>query len=151
MKKYLKKRKRKIENSEKLEISEKLFRVFLFPRKLLHYFFLSFCNHENYVAVIFLGNIYLSACPFIFTKRQPFFVWVLVFFVSTNLSIHSYVVHKGKNRKQLCYRKYWEVSIMLYYWFWYNKLQSRRFLIQLETTMQWLRKFEQKMICDEKF
>ena len=40
---------------------------------------------------------------------------------------------------------------MLYYLFWYNKTQSHSFLIRLETTMQWLRKFEQKVICDEKF
>ena len=43
------------------------------------------------------------------------------------------------------------LSIMLYYLFWYNKTQSRSFLIQSENTMQWLQKFEQKIICDEKF
>ena len=101
------------------------------------------------VAVILLGNIYESACVFVFTKRQLFFVWVLLFFVSTNFSIHSYLVHKSKNTKQLCYKD-WEGSVMLYYLFWYNKSQSRSFLIQLETTMQWFRKFEQKIICDEK-
>ena len=35
--------------------------------------------------------------------------------------IHSYSVHKSKNKKQLYYHKDWEVSIMLYYLFWYNK------------------------------
>ena len=40
---------------------------------------------------------------------------------------------------------------MLYYLFWYNKTQSRSFLIQLVTTMQWLWKFKQKIICEEQF
>ena len=52
---------------------------------------------------------------------------------------------KNNNNKDL------EVSIMLYYLFWYNKTQSHSFLIQLVTTMQWLRKFEQKIACGKKF
>ena len=75
----------------------------------------------------------------------------LLFLVSTIFSIHTYLVHKSKNKKQLYYRKDWEVSIMFYYLFWYNKTQSCSFLIQLETTMQGLWKFEQKITCDEKF
>ena len=39
---------------------------------------------------------------------------------------------------------------MLYYLFWYNETQSRSFHIQLETTIQWPWKFEQKIIRDEK-
>ena len=61
-----------------------------------------------------------GACVYVFTKDQLFFVWVFVFFVSTIFSIHSYLLHKSKNRK-LYYHKDWEVSIMLYYLLWYNK------------------------------
>ena len=55
-----------------------------------------------------------------------------------------------KTEKQSYYHKNWDVSIMLYYLFWYIKPQSHLFLIQLETTTQWLQKFERK-ICDERF
>ena len=34
-------------------------------------------------------------------KGQLFFVWVFVFFVSTNFLIHSYLVHKSKNKKTI--------------------------------------------------
>ena len=40
-----------------------------------------------------------------------------------------------KTEKQLFYNKNREVSIMLYYLFWYNKTESRFFLIELETTI----------------
>ena len=105
-------------------------------------------QHLKNVSVILQGNIW--NCVFVFTKGQIFFIWVLVFSVSTNFSIHSYLLHKSKNKKRLYYHKDWEVSVMLYYFFWYNKILSRSFLIQLETTMQWLQKFEQKIICDAK-
>ena len=94
--------------------------------------------------------IFIRAYVFVFTKGQIFFVWVLVFFVSTIFLIHFYLVHKRKTEKQLYYQNDWEVLIMLYYFSWYNKTQSDSFLFQLETTMQWLRKFKQKIIWDEK-
>ena len=56
-----------------------------------------------------------------------------------------------KNRKTIILSKRLrEVLIMLYYFSWYNKTQSDSFLFQLETTMQWLRKFKQKIMWDEK-
>ena len=58
---------------------------------------------------------------------------------------------QDKNRKTIILSKRLrEVLIMLYYFSWYNKTQSDSFLFQLETTMQWLRKFKQKIIWDEK-
>ena len=44
-----------------------------------------------------------------------------LFFISANFSIHSYLVHKRKTGKQLYDHRDWEVSIMLYYLFWYKK------------------------------
>ena len=72
--------------------------------------------------------------------------------VITDFLIHSYLVHtRAKTEKQLYYHKDCGVSYMLYHLFWYNKTQTHSFLIQLETRMQWLQKFGQKIICDEKF
>ena len=85
-----------------------------------------------------------------------FFVEILVLFLSTSFSIHSHLVQKSLNRKndyiiiriekfQLCFDT---TNINL---FRYKKSQSRYFLIQLETTMQWVGKFKRKIMCDEKF
>ena len=85
-----------------------------------------------------------------------FFVEILVLFLSTSFSIHSHLVQKSLNRKndyiiikiekfQLCFDT---TNINL---FRYKKPQSRYFLIQLETTMQWVGKFKRKIMCDEKF
>ena len=62
--------------------------------------------------VIFIRAIVFSSSP-----RVNF----SLFFVSTNFSIHSYLVQRVKTEKQLYYHQDWEVSIMLYYWLWYNK------------------------------
>ena len=85
-----------------------------------------------------------------------FFVEILVLFLSTSFSIHSHLVQKSLNRKndyiiikiekfQLCFDT---TNINL---FRYKKPQSRYFLIQLETTMQWVGKFKRKIMRDEKF
>ena len=102
-----------------------------------------FCKNSK-MLLSFSWAIFIRALVFSSSPRANFFV-------STNFSIHSYLLHKGKNKKQLYYHKDWQVSIMLYYLFWCNKTQLRSFLIQLETTIQLLWKFERKIICDEKF
>ena len=96
--------------------------------------------------------IFIGALVFSYSPRANFssfeslcFSFLLIF------SIHSYLVYKSKNRKTIILSKDWEVSIMFYHLFWYNKTQPCSFLIQLETTMEWLRKFEQKIICGAKF
>ena len=58
-----------------------------------------------------------SACVFVFTKGQLFFVWVLVFsFLLIFRSIRIYHT-RAKTEKQLYYHKDWEASIMFYYVF----------------------------------
>ena len=47
------------------------------------------------------GQCLWSACVFVFTNGQLLFFWVLVFFVSANFSIHSYLQHKSTNRKTI--------------------------------------------------
>ena len=93
-----------------------------------------FCNNSKMLLssswAIFIRALVISSSPRV---NFSWFEWVLVFSVSTNFSIHFYLVHKSKNRKTIVL--YCEVSIMLYYC-WYNKIQPRSFLIQLETTMQ---------------
>ena len=79
---------------------------------------------------------------------------LLVVFICTSFSIHSYLVQKSLNKNnyiiiniekfRLC------IDTTSINCFWYNKSQSHSFFIQLETTMQWLQKFEQK-IRDKKF
>ena len=98
------------------------------------------------------GQCLWSACVFVFTKGQLFFVWVLVFFVSTNFSIHSYLQHKSTNRKQLYYHKDSSFNYTLLFVLMQQNTVTFFFysISQLETTIQWLRKFEQKIICDEK-
>ena len=104
-----------------------------------------FCNNSKmfltFSWAILIRALVFSSSP----SANVFFVWVLVFFVSTSFSIYSYLVHKSENRKKLYCHKDWEVSITLFYLVCYNKTQSRSFLIQLETIMGWLwlRKFEQ--------
>ena len=90
------------------------------------------------------------------------FIRALVFSSSpkANFSLFEYLcfsfllifrLKKRKTEKQLYYHKDWEFLITLYYLSWYNKTQSRFFLFQLKTIMQWLWKFKQKIICDENF
>ena len=103
------------------------------------------------------GNIHWYACVFFFTKDHFFFVEVLLLFVCTIFSIHfhlkhtkefkqknSYIITKIENFK-LCFDRR-NINLFLY-----NKSQLRSFLIQLETTMQRLRRFDWKIICDENF
>ena len=129
----------------------------------------SFCNHESYS----IKNIYVYSKSKIKTKvtsKQN-----LEHFKMTNRTLF---VYKFCNNSKMLLSSSWAIfiralvfssspranfssfeylyfsfmlSIMLYYLFWYNKTQSRSFLIQLETTMPRLRKFEQKIICDENF
>ena len=80
--------------------------------------------------------------------KYLWFSFLLVFL------IHSYLVQKSLNKKKYIIIKIEKFQLCIdksINFFWYNKSQSRSFFIQLETTMQWLQKFEQKIICDIKF
>ena len=57
---------------------------------------------------------------------------------------NSYIITNIENFK-LCFDRR-NINLFLY-----NKSQLRSFLIQLETTMQRLRRFDWKIICDENF
>ena len=110
-----------------------------------------FCNNSKML---------LSSSWAIFIRALVFSSSPRAIFSSLETSFHSYLVYKSKNRKTIYYHKDSEVSIMFHYLFWYNKTQSRSFLIRLETTLQWLREFEttikwlrefeQKIMCEQK-
>ena len=114
-------------------------------------FILKFCSNSRMLLssswAIFITAHVFSSSP---RANLVLFEYLCFSFLLIFRFILIYYTRVG-TEKQLYYHKDWEVSIMLYYLFWYNKTKSRSFLIQLETTMQWLRKFEQKIICDEKF
>ena len=80
-----------------------------------------FCNNSkmflSFSWAILIRAFVFSSSP----SANVFFVWVLVFFVSTSFLIYSYLVHKSENRKKLYCHKDWEVSITLFYLVWYNK------------------------------
>ena len=114
---------------------------------------------------------------FFFQQRTTFLhlsTFLFHFYQSINFLIHSYLIHKIKNRKIIILSQrlrsltlcschvmfwvrvqlqslHWEVSIMLLYCINAVLIQSYLFLIQMETTMQKLREFEQKIICYKKF
>ena len=104
----------------------------------------NFSNHSN-MLLSSSWAIFIRVLVFVFNKGQLFFVWVLVLFVSTYFSIHSYLVHKTKNRKkQLHFHKDWEVSIMLYYYFdTINHSHIKKFLkgLFVLVDMSWLEDF----------
>ena len=111
-----------------------------------------FCNNSK-MLLSSSWAIFIGAVMFSFSPRANFsslkylsFSFLLVF----QFILIEY--ERVLTEKQLYYHKDWEVPIMLYYLFWYTKSQSRSFLIQLETTMQWSEQKKIKIICDdEKF
>ena len=80
----------------------------------------NFSNNSN-MLLSSSWAIFIRVLVFVFNKGQLFFVWVLMIFVSTYFSIHSYLVHKSKNRKnnyifikiekfQLCFIIYFDTT-----------------------------------------
>ena len=107
-----------------------------------------FCHSPGQYSLEFLCFLFYQGPKFLRWSTCAFrFYW---FFNSFSFSTKEFKQKNNyiaiKNEKfQLCFDT---TNINL---FWYNKSQSRSFIIQLETTMQWLRKFERKIICDEIF
>ena len=80
----------------------------IYQRLFIH----KFCSNSK----ILLSSSwqYLLERLWLFSPRANFSSFEYLFFlVSTIFSIHTYLVHKSKNKKQLYYRKDWEVSIVL--------------------------------------
>ena len=100
-----------------------------------------FCNNSK-MLLSSSWAIFIRALVFSSSPRANFSSFEYLCFSSSpraNFSSFEFILiyyTRLKTEKLLHYHKDWKVSIILYYLFWYNKTQSRSFLIQLETTMQ---------------
>ena len=76
-----------------------------------------FCNNSKmfltFSWAILIRALVFSSSP----SANVFFVWVLVFFVSTSFSIYSYLVHKSENRKKLYCHKIEKFQLRIFIWF----------------------------------
>ena len=81
----------KVANKKNLEHFKMIYRRLFIPK---------FCNNSQ-MLLSSSWAIFIRALVFSFSKRAKFSSFeYFLFFVSTNFLIHSYLVHKSKNRKK---------------------------------------------------